>query len=493
MGETTQKKEGMNPNLKKILIILSISLGIVLTMLLSYYVAGSNFFLNRMLVSLEESSMNWRFASKAWTSGAAVVQTGVTQRREKEGYYKKIYIAGIDELALRAYGRYPFNRTVYADMLDHFGSLPPERRPALIFFDILFDTPTEPAIDRHLVESYSNYPGVIGQDILLSSSRDVDFQGTVEQIIQQREIVYRRDSLNYNSPEAQTLRRFELKQSNFDIPANMVKEVFNRRIFPFNIVSPNFTALSPFITFMGAANIDDTSRTIRKKPLIFKAIYYLENPNGSITLTNVYYPDIILTMVCSLLKADVTNILVRPNEIVVRNATYDNKVMDFTIPVDDRFRLAINYKASQDAEYVNFISFADITRAGLPKDAIIMVGAFAQGMAEDLWQSPMGNMYGILHLAYALGTVMNRDFIKEIPRWIDILYVFLLSLGIGMLISRGIRTTLVASLGAIAVPLVVGFVMFQFRMDILMMVPLITALLTLISGVISLLLSEEKE
>jgi hypothetical protein len=272
-----------------------------------------------------------------------------------------------------------------------------------------------------------------------------------------------------------------------------LKKIQNVDIFPYNIVSPNLPALMDYIAFAGAANIDDSSRTVRKKPLVFKAIYYLEQPDGSITLTNVFYPDIILMMATTLLQSDITNILIRQNEIVIKNALYNGERIDFKIPVDERFRLAINYKASQDADYVNTISFADITRAGLPKDSIIMVGAYAQGMAEDLWQSPLGNMYGILHLSYALGTVMNRDFINNTPIWLNILYVLVLSLGIGLLISRGIRTTLIASLFSIVFPLVMGFIMFQFKVEILMMVPLICSLLTLIFGVIYLLLTKKKE
>lgn len=495
MGETKQKKEGMNPNAKKIFVILSVSLGIVLIMLFSYYgPVSSNFVLKRMLISLEESSMNWRFASKAWTSGATIVQQGVTQRREKEGYYKKIYIAAIDDQALKTFGRYPFDRTVYADVINHFNSLPTNRMPAMLFFDIVIDTRSDPHSDEALIDAYKNYKGVLGEDILLSSTRDTDYQGqSTEEIIAQRAIAFRNDSLNYYSPEAQSLKRFELKKENFDIPASIRAEVFSKRIFQYNIVSPNLPQLSQYLDVMGAANIDESTHTVRKKPLLFKAIYYLTNADNSITLTNIYYPDIILAMTTSLLHSDVSNILVKPGEIVIRNAFYDGKRQDFSIPVDERFRLSINYKAYQSSDYVNHVSLADVTRAGLPKDSIVMVGAFAQGMAEDMWQSPMDNMYGIMHLAFALGTVLNRDFISELPAWINIIYVLILSLGMGLLISRGIRTTLAATLGSIVVPLIIGFILFQFRVNILMIVPLLTAVLTLIFGIVYLLLTEEKE
>ncbi|RJQ41096.1 MAG: adenylate/guanylate cyclase domain-containing protein [Dehalococcoidia bacterium] len=120
---------------------------------------------------------------------------------------------------------------------------------------------------------------------------------------------------------------------------------------------------------------------------------------------------------------------------------------------------------------------------------------FAKGAkaVQDVKLSPLGNMFGILHIAYALGTVMNRDFIISVPHWLNILYTIVLASIVALLISRGTRFTILAGLVGIVIPIGVGFALFFANIEILTLIPLITNALTLIAGEIYLLLTEEKE
>lgn len=67
---------------------------------------------------------------------------------------------------------------------------------------------------------------------------------------------------------------------------------------------------------------------------------------------------------------------------------------------------------------------------------ILMVGAFALGMAEDEKTTPLGLMYGIEIHANALNTIIMNNFIREIPAWINLLILILLVMGVSIYSSR---------------------------------------------------------
>jgi adenylate cyclase len=84
------------------------------------------------------------------------------------------------------------------------------------------------------------------------------------------------------------------------------------------------------------------------------------------------------------------------------------------------------------------------------ENKVILVGAFAHGMASDDKQTPMGIMFGIEVHANALNTIMMDNFVHEAPAWLDTLALFLLVLGIALLSSRP-KVPLFASLVAVLV------------------------------------------
>lgn len=523
-----KKKKGMNKNIKKFVAILSISAAIVVFVLVPYYANWKWFPVRQIMVSLEENAISWRFQAKALTSGNTVTlietketnyitnidgtvsvhpyvkKTPISSVKLRDGIYNKLFIVGIDEAALDVYGRWPIDRVHYTNITDHFNSFPFERMPALLMFDIVFAVPSNPHSDEVFINSLKNYRGNLGEDFILDMSRDVQFSESAdvseEAKLAKWKDAYRKDSLNYISKRAQSLKRFELdKDKNFDLSENDLKKMVS-----FNKVASMLPEIADELTFAGPANTDiSTGISVRKKPLVFSVVFYTNTTvmqGGKmvedIELVKKYYPDIILAMAVKLLDSHISNIVVKRKQIIIKNALVDGKRVDYKIPVDDRYRLSINYKASQTAEYIRVASMKDIKlyqATGLRKGSVFMVGMFAQGAAQDIWASPLGNMYGILHLGYALGTVMNSDFIIDVPEWVNVLYVVILTLLVGYLISRGIKLTVLGSAISIIVPLVLGFVLFQFSINIFMMVPLITGVLSLLSGIVYLLLTEEKE
>jgi adenylate cyclase len=67
---------------------------------------------------------------------------------------------------------------------------------------------------------------------------------------------------------------------------------------------------------------------------------------------------------------------------------------------------------------------------------ILMVGAFAKGIAEDERTTPVGLMYGVEIQANALNTILMNNFIRHSPAWINLTVLFALTIAFAFLTSR---------------------------------------------------------
>lgn len=70
------------------------------------------------------------------------------------------------------------------------------------------------------------------------------------------------------------------------------------------------------------------------------------------------------------------------------------------------------------------------------QNKILMVGAFAAGMAEDEKPTPLGMMYGIEMHANALNTILMDNFIIEAPTWINLAILAAVLLIVAAVCSR---------------------------------------------------------
>lgn len=501
-GEGKPAKKKLN----KTVMMLILCLGVLLIVLGSYYIdteGSSRFPLNSMFHTIEQTSITWRFGAKALSGFHTAQGSAVVNIQEKEGVYKNIVIAGITGETLSQLGEWPFDRKYHAEFLNNLNAQTNAKNPVnkrFVFFDVLFGVKGDPQSDGALYEAIKNYTGPIGEDFILDNSAVTEIKAVDEQAMMEHEInKLLTESMDYSSNYVQALKKYELDpEKNFDISLDEL-----RKIQTFDKAYLILPEIVSNLTFCGSANIDTQFGLSRKNPLIIRQTYYsitfTTNDNGELEgyleKKYAYYPNIILSMVVQLLDSQVSNIFVKKGLITIKNATYNGTKMDFTIPVDDRFRLSINYKATENSEYVKMMPFHDLMNGGVSANSVILVGMFAKGAkaVQDVKLSPLGNMFGILHIAYALGTVMNRDFIVAVPHWLNILYTVILAAIVALLISRGTRFTIAAGLVGIMIPIGVGFALFFANIEILTLVPLITNALTLIAGEIFLLLTEEKE
>ncbi len=455
-----QKKK--NIRLNKLTIIIALSLFFILIILCSYYIpSGFEFTRN-----IENTSIKWRFTSKAFTKVETVGGTLKTQAGT--GFYKRIFIAQIDELSKNKFGgSLKIDRKVWAGILNHFNTLPEEQLPEIVLFDLYFnEISPDPLSDTDFTNALVNYKGAVGNTIKLDLVQDRSLRA--------------KEMLDYNSAVVQNMKRFEL---NIDPSI----EISN-----YTKITAPIPAISESLGFIGTINMDNDGELYRKEPLIMGVTYYFVD-NGKINLTNVFYPSAALAMSVKLLKSDISNIIIGKNDIIIRNSVYNGRKEDFRIPVDSQYRLSVNYKAAPETGYLKSLAVKDIERAGLPRNPIILVGIYITGLAPNDWLSPLGTMNGTDHLAYALGTIMNRDFLINVPDWINILYVVLFTLLIGYLLSKGIRTTIIAFVLSFVIPLILGFGLFRFNIEILTLLPIIISILVLVTGEVYIILTEERE
>lgn len=455
-----------NQKNNKFIFIIAITLIFSLTIIIFYYIPKNLDFLGlrSLLRSVENTATEWRFASKAFRQGDVIAGTIKTQ--SGKGIYSRLVVAAIDNPTIKSFGSLTIDREFLGTMLNHFNES--DSKPSLVFFDFYFDKPSvDPEKDKKLLEALRQYKGIVGQEFILDT---ISSRRTVA-----------KDMVNYDSAEAQAMRKFELPIKNK--PA----------IKPFPKVS---TSLPEFINeggFLGTANMANEENLYVKCPLVVSAYYYIRE-NNTVRLTNVYYPSVVLAMAAKLYGTDMSNVIFGNNQITIRDAvTSDGKTTDIKIPTDNEYRMLINYKAAPKSGFLRKLSAKDITRAGLPRNAIVLVGVDVEGFSANRWLSPLGTMSSFEHIAYSLGTIMNKEFLQELPWYINGLYLLVFTLLIGFLLGRGIRTTILAIILAIIIPLAAGFVFFQANIEIFMLLPLVSSLLVLLVGEIFVLLTEQRE
>lgn len=462
---------------------------VILTLILGSYALPDSMDLlgfGKIFRDIENTSLNWRFTFKSFASSSWVSQQGVTQRKSGEGIYQKINIASIDEDTIRYFQTYPLDNSVWANLLDSFevNAQNQKYRPEYVLFDLYFDEHSpNPASDQALANAFSNYNGQFGAEVMLYPSPELK-NAIRSGVWNQKDLDYlEKTGSDYHSDTIAALRPFELKLPS--APQNL--PAFSR-------VRAPLPELGQHLTFFGGFTMDAEGETYQRMPLIYQVTFYVRE-GSEIKATNVYYPSVILSMTVNMLKSSLSNIEIQPEKIVIRDAVYQDQKMDFVIPVDDSYRLSINYKALANSGYYRVIPLKEFAtgRVGYGRNSIVLIGLYVQGTANQKWASPLGDMFSVDHAAFAIGTIMNRDFIHVVPLWLNVIYVILLTLLIGLLVLRGIRSTIIGSVLSIAVPIGFGFGLFSFNIQLATMIPLITSLLTLIASEVYILVTEERE
>ncbi len=473
------KKEKTNFISNKYFIVISLSTLIFCITAGLYYAVPAVFPDFKIIQGIEINSVDFRFGVRNYLDDKVLTSP-------KSSIYNRIVIAAIDDETISDNGGWPFNRKVWADTLNFLNDSP--FRPELTFFDIVFSDPSQnPESDKALKNSFKNFKGTLCEDIILEPIEGLNLNELLsggEESISTRNKIMIEHALDYNSERVRALRRFEINLNT------------SNNVTAYPVVSPLLKELPPYLKFVGAANIEareNSSRAIPGIPFILPVVYKIREANGQYLITNVFYPSIVLEIVLNELKAGISDVVAGYHELKIKNAFYNGRKKDFIIPVDENYVMNINYRAGPGSFLIKKVPFKNIVDTELPADSLLFIGMYSKKGSLDLYKSPFGDMYGVEHLGYAIGTILSRDFLFEVPEWVNIIYILFLTLSVGFLTSKGLRNIISAGALSVLFPIILGISFFQFNIIIATFVPGISGILVLLTVQIYMLFTEEKE
>jgi len=205
--------------------------------------------------------------------------------------------------------------------------------------------------------------------------------------------------------------------------------------------------------------------------------------------------------------------IVDPQQYDSETGSWEPLGEDITIPIDEQGSMLINFMGPRSSpapgEYRTFPvrSYAGYARNAPGPDPetwrrtmavpnqIVMVGAFAPGIADDELTTPFGLMYGIEVHANALNTILTGQFLNEVPWWVDTLILFGLVMLTAFLTAR-LSTLLSLAISAATVLAYFVFTIAMFDSYALIFnfsAPAVAVLVTFLAVVMYRVMTEERD
>jgi len=294
---------------------------------------------------------------------------------------KDIIIAAIDEKSIDMLGRWPWDRDIMADVLKKLKGL----GVRIIVFDIIF---SEAEKNDTL---FSKAMADAGNVIL-----PVFFEFDSESDIPDEEFISDSSFVNVKNSD-------KFNQYN-PIGAKKITT-------PVSELGKSAIALGYVNTF------PDDDGILRWEPLVIEYNGYL-------------YPSITLQSAVKYLKI--------PNKMVILEATEGIRLGETYIPTDRFGRTLINYYGTDQT--FSYFSISDILDGNIKPedfhDKIVLIGATAVGI-YDLRVTPFtAAMPGVEKHANVIASIIEKKFIKSVPRLVNITILLLSGLLLSLLIVR---------------------------------------------------------
>ncbi len=380
---------------------------------------------------------------------------------------ENIVILGLDEKALEKFGQWPFDRRIYGKFLKRLQ----KAKPAVIFYDIFLLEP--------------NVAQDSGLFAYLRETRDmkVIFDFPLERKAETEAF----DAKKYK-------RRLELlNKSSFDmIPDSQSLPSFNFGALPLPEVLENTSGAGQ------AVIIPDSDTVNRKVPLVAK-------------FNQRIYPQVTFLVALHYLQVPLENVEFKLGEyVLLKDAkvpkldefgdVIGHETKDIKIPVDEQGKMVINYvgypgEFNAQSQYISFADAFEVPPEYFD-NKVLFIGAYAQGIAHDIWPTPHDIMYGIEINANGFNTMIQSDFLEYILDWVNLAIAIFLGLLIGLLVPRVKiwQSVIVIILLIILLSFIVFFIVFQnFNKILLYFVPLLSIVFSFIGTLLYRVLTEEKE
>jgi adenylate cyclase len=213
-----------------------------------------------------------------------------------------------------------------------------------------------------------------------------------------------------------------------------------------------------------------------------------------------------------------------PYQLLVRPAVVDGEgnmirpavtrqMDEIKIPINERGQMLVNFmgigssaspQGHQTFPVRSFAGYAARVPNADPQrwprtmavgNKILMVGAFAKGVAEDEKTTPFGLMFGVEIHANALNTILMDNFLHYVPEWANALILLVMALLTAFMASR--LPTIWSLLLSVALVIVYFFaVMLVFDLYnriVTLSAPILGVLLSFLAVIVYRIMTEEKD
>ena len=373
----------------------------------------------------------------------------------------EVIIIDIDEKSLGKFGQFPWNRSIFAKILDQLNT----SNPKAIGFDIFF-TEKDKQSPEAIIKSYNLIPS----DVLkIQNLKDPD-KIFSEKLKQSKSVIA---VLGSSTPSHSNYDR-KAKSRFLSKGGDPNKFTYS---YPYSIGS--LEELEKSVKGLGSISfLDQLDGIIRSLPLVVK-------------LNDELYPSMGLEMVR--VGSKQKNIYIELNEIgITKISSRPHKIQ-----TDPNAIIWIKYKKSSKSQY---ISASDVYEGNFSKeffkDKYVLIGASAQGLF-DLVKTPLGTTIpGVEVHANVIENILDQSYLIRNPN----IYLFelLFSLFIALatfVLSQKIKPKFSLSIffGNILLIIIIGFTFYRFRGELVdISYPIFMVTVTFLTGLYFRFIKENK-
>ena len=372
-----------------------------------------------------------------------------------------VVIIDIDEKSLGKFGQFPWNRIVFAEILDKLN----QSNPKAIGFDIFFTEKDKQSPDA-IIKSYGLVPSDIAELQNLKSPDDI----FSEKLKESKSIIAVLGSNvpSHSNYDRKAKARFlskggEPKQFTYSYPYS---------IGSLEVLEKNVKGLGS-ISFL-----DQLDGIIRSLPLI-------------VQFNKKMYPTMGLEMVR--VGSKQKNIYVELNEVGIQRIS----ARPHKIDSDPNGIIWIKYKKSDKNQYISAGDVYDGKfQTDFFKDKYVLIGASAQGLF-DLVKNPLGvTIPGVEVHANVIENILDQSYLVRNPNTyiFELLFSIIVAL-ITFILSQKVRPKLSLSIffGNILAIIIIGFYIYKFRSELVdMSYPIFIVTATFLTGLYFRFIEENK-
>ncbi len=377
---------------------------------------------------------------------------------EKES---EVVIIDIDEQSLGKFGQFPWNRTVFAKILDQLNT----SNPKAIGFDIFFTEKDKQSPDE-IIKSYNLIPSDVSELQNLKGPDDL----FAEKLKESKSIIA---VLGSNVPSHANYNR---KAKARFLSKGGKPEEFTYA-YPYSIGS--LEKLEKNVQGLGSISfLDQLDGIIRSLPLI-------------VQFNKKIYPTMGLEMVR--VGSKQKNIYVELNEVGIQRIS----ARPYKVESDPNGIIWIKYKKSQKKQY---ISAGDVYDGNFEKsffeNKYVLIGASAQGLF-DLVKTPLGvTIPGVEVHANVIENILDQSYLIRNPNTyiFELIFSIIIAL-LTFILSQKIKPKYSLSIffGNILAIIIIGFSIYKFRSELVdFSYPIFIVTITFLTGLYFRFIEENK-